>query len=635
MKNRNATSRIGRRIHTFTLIIFTLYCSLDFATCAQIAAAAPSRIKGYIRRIKHSSSELESKVIEPKICTPSNSTDETLWIAMPAWNETKGLERCLQSIQHQVNTGFANVHVVVFEDYSIDMFTEAQKKYYQDRMSVTFLSNNGQEKYGSAYGKWKLFEYIRSQAMPYEYTLIVDGDDSLADEHVIAYVYKRLKESKAWFAWGRHNGKYSEQCKPIQWKLRTSVKTIRNSIWSFCHPRMFQTHLLQHLEEKDFQRDDGNWLQKATDRPFIFKFMEMAGLDRIKYIGDQKALYNYTFDSRNGLKVFKKEVIQGDKELINNRPPSLKQNEVIHVISCIYKRKNSREFFNRLAMSKLPPGHELRIHICNNSPERQNELTSIANDVVRASSDKLSLSIDVENMGGNQGGFARFLLAQKIIQKEPGDYIIMIDDDQYVRKDTIAELYKKRQPMTYKTWFGKTWRKNDKDYWNAFPFLISRPSQRAGYRLDVTHYQYGGTGMSIIDASIFLYKELYSLEEKYKFLEDMWLSHIVNKQGWEIIRLFLFFDEEYKESVEGGQFNNLHSIKNEFFAKLNYFQCRTGKGVGEKIDKIFENETRHWSRFLKGFLTKVVVLVLLAYCLKGIFQRNRSCATPRRKSKKR
>ena len=105
--------------------------------------------------------------------------------------------------------------------------------------------------------------------------------------------------------------------------------------------------------------------------------------------------------------MFKKEVIQGDKELINNRPPSLKENEVIHVISCIYKRKNSREFFNRLAMSKLPPGHELRIHICNNSPERQNELTSIANDVVKASSDKLSLSIDVENMGGtalNRGG---------------------------------------------------------------------------------------------------------------------------------------------------------------------------------------------------------------------------------------
>lgn len=538
------------------------------------------------------------------ICESLDSTEETLWIAVPSWNNTRLLEKCLDSISSQVNTGFGNIHVVVFEDYGIDMFTDEQKQKYRNKLlQITYLANKGPEKYGSAYGKWKIFEYIRSVARPHEYTLIIDGDDTFSDVDTISYIYKRLKQTKAWFAWGRHNGKYSEQCQSLHWKMMSPYKTIRNAIWSFCHPRMFQSHLLQNLSVSDFQRDNGEWLQKATDREFIFKFMEMAGRDRIQYIGDERALYNYTFDSRNGLKVFKKEVIQGDKDLINKRPAAPRSKDVIHVISCIYNRQNTKEFLQKFSETVLPKDHELKIHICNNSPERQNELLEIAKNVERETNElELSLKIDVVDMGGNHGGFSRFLLAKQIMQTEFIEYIIMVDDDQYVRPGSIAYIYSKRQPQTYKAWFGKTWRADDRDYWTAYPFITSRPFSRASHRWDVTRYQYGGTGMSIIDANIFLYKELYELDEKYKFLEDMWLSHIVNIQRWKIIRLFLFFGEERESSING-QYVNLKETKNEFFAKLNYFQCGTGKEVLKLTNERWKKEVCVW------YLTTFFVLV--------------------------
>ena len=555
----------------------------------------------------HDSMSLRSprtETVEPEICKPSDTTtEETLWIAVPAWNQTRLLEKCLDSIASQINTGFANIHVVVFEDYSNDMFTDEQKQKYDSKLEITYLSNNGPVQHGSAYGKWELFEYIRSVAKPFEYTMIVDGDDTLADIDTISYIYKRLKESKAWFAWGRHNGKYSEQCRSLRWGVMTSKKNIRNAVWSFCHPRMFQSHLLQSLTVNDFQRDNGEWLQKATDRPFIFKFMEIAGQDRIQYIGDQKALYNYTFDSRNGLKVFKKEIIQGDKDLVNHRSPAQRSNDVIHVISCVFDRQNTQKFLSKFSKTILPKDHVLKIHICNNSPERQNELMNIAKDVERESKAvNLSLTIDIVDMGGNHGGFSRFLLAKQLVQTEFIEYFIMVDDDQYVRPGTIANIYNKREPQMYKTWFGKTWLKNDRDYWTAYPRIISRPSIRALFRWDITHYQYGGTGMSIIDANIFLYKQLYELDEKYQFLEDIWLSHIVNIQGWQIARLFLFFDEEFISSVNG-QYVNLKQIKNDFFTKINYFQCGTGAKVSREIETLRVREVVVHHIMLIGLLT--------------------------------
>ena len=49
---------------------------------------------------------------------------------------------------------------------------------------------------------------------------------------------------------------------------------------------------------------------KATDRPFIFRMLEQAGLSRIRFISG-RPLVNYTFTSDNGLMRFNRSVILG------------------------------------------------------------------------------------------------------------------------------------------------------------------------------------------------------------------------------------------------------------------------------------------------------------------------------------
>lgn len=123
-------------------------------------------------------------------CNHTIHSTETFWIAMPAWDDREGLHRALNSVHIQTNTGYRKIRVVVFEDYSTEnMFSVEEKMAYERIMNVTFLRNEVAPNKGSAYGKWVLFEWIRRHALPHEYTLVLDGDDTLADSWVVQDIH--------------------------------------------------------------------------------------------------------------------------------------------------------------------------------------------------------------------------------------------------------------------------------------------------------------------------------------------------------------------------------------------------------------------------------------------------------------
>lgn len=136
-------------------------------------------------------------------------------------------------------------------------------------------------------------------------------------------------------------------------------------------------------------------------------------------------------------------------------------------------------------------------------------------------------------------------------------------------------MYSAREPQTYKTWYGKTWLPCECSYWKPTPAIPYDPNKRFHVEPNLTTYQYGGTGMSIIDASIFLKPELFQLEEKYLFVEDMWLSYIVQLSGWKIHRLFISFmnNQRINNISLSGQYRGLANTKDEFFETLGYLQC--------------------------------------------------------------
>lgn len=123
-----------------------------------------------------------------------------------------------------------------------------------------------------------------------------------------------------------------------------------------------------------------------------------------------------------------------------------------HVLACVHTRPNTQEFLMKLLESDV--AGKLYIHICNNNAKRQAELESLASTVVKQQQQQQQhpsggvANIEIVDMGGNVGGFGRFILARQLMERMPGaaDYVIMLDDDQYVRNTTISEVYAAREP---------------------------------------------------------------------------------------------------------------------------------------------------------------------------------------------
>ena len=155
------------------------------------------------------------------------------------------------------------------------------------------------------------------------------------------------------------------------------------------------------------------------------------------------------------------------------------------------------------------------------------------------------------------------------------DYVIMLDDDQYVLPETIFNVYKHREPVTYKTWFGKNWDSDIRkpNYWHPKEMTcVKCPIYEWQYKLPhVYTWEYGGTGMSIIDAKIFKVRELYELEPKYQRIEDIWLSYMVKRVNFTIGRLKVIFMVD-KSLSSKGQWGDLKKLKQEFFEYLDYLR---------------------------------------------------------------
>ena len=504
-------------------------------------------------------------------CEHELHLSETLWIVMPTWDNPERLNAALESVMGQEKSGFTTVHVVVFgKSKSIRSFQKQASN--RMNMTVTFIqapliSSTYKMKLGPSYEKWILLEWIRKHALPHEYIFVPNGDDTLNSNGALRYFYHTLINEKPWFALGQINGEHSDRCGPPS---KLSLKRTQQLNWSFCHLQIFQSHLLHHLEKEDFHTERGLWLQNNTDLPFINKFMGLAGPKRITSL-NKRAVYNYTKTSNNSVFITPKQSIS--ERIKNLFMPTLEIPEPITIIACVYDRNNTKIFLQRLKASILDPQMVLRIHICNNNYKRQRELVDVAVSLNQAQE---SHYVTIHNMGANLGGRARFVLAQKIMKKEFLSYIMMIDDDQYVVPSTIALVYRQREPRTYKAWYGKNWdyscEGEDLKYFKPFSAGHSNPTFMYEYSKHIKSWAYGGTGMSIVDAAIFKTEELFQLDPKFYFVEDMWLSYLVTLLGWPIKRLFLQFDNAAEES-RTGQWRSLVPIKEEFFRKVENFSC--------------------------------------------------------------
>jgi len=135
---------------------------------------------------------------------------------------------------------------------------------------------------------------------------------------------------------------------------------------------------------------------------------------------------------------------------------------------------------------------------------------------------KRGLDVNLSHDGNEIFTFRRFTIGKKLA--EAGyDIVMYIDDDVAFNTQYIENSLAQYEPETYSSGYAWSFYRKGSNYYK----------HRTRVWDNKTKIHYCGTGMSMIDASIFLQDGLFNAPEGAKKIEDLWLSfYAQHTMGW-------------------------------------------------------------------------------------------------------
>lgn len=138
-----------------------------------------------------------------------------------------------------------------------------------------------------------------------------------------------------------------------------------------------------------------------------------------------------------------------------------------------------------------------------------------------------TLKIKLTHDGNEMLSFRRLTVARRAAE-DGADVVLFLDDDIIIPKDYVERCLSQYEPKKYKSGFAFTLHEKGKDY----------------YRLRTRRFDnskkihYCGTGVGMLDSSIFLEEGLYDAPEGAMGIEDLWLSYYADHVlGWELMHM--------------------------------------------------------------------------------------------------
>ena len=147
----------------------------------------------------------------------------------------------------------------------------------------------------------------------------------------------------------------------------------------------------------------------------------------------------------------------------------------------------------------------------------------VVDKVAKYFSDRLNITVSHD--GNEIHAFRRFTVGKELAQNGT-DVILFIDDDITFDSAYVETCLKQYRPKTYQSGFAWSFQNNGSDYYK--------------YRKrvkDITEkIHYCGTGISMIDASIFLDDKIFAAPKEAYLIEDLWLSYFAQHvKGWDLL----------------------------------------------------------------------------------------------------
>jgi len=204
-------------------------------------------------------------------------------VIIRGYNCQKYLSACLKSLISQSHTNW--IATVVLDAPKDGSESIACKYADKDKRIQVYVNS---KRLGLAANIWRGMKY--AEPNPEDVIVWLDADDEL-------YEYSLKKVAKAYDKNPEllvTHGSYYRQDLKRRTKMSREYKkgiSVRNQSWRGSHLKTFKYKLMEHFPKEYLKDKKGKWYMASSDVALMIPILELAGLDRVKFI--RKCIYKW------------------------------------------------------------------------------------------------------------------------------------------------------------------------------------------------------------------------------------------------------------------------------------------------------------------------------------------------------
>lgn len=214
-------------------------------------------------------------------------------IAIDTCNHEDWIEKCLNTCLTQK---YDNYEVVLVDAISTDKTFEIAQKYAGEFQSLRVYQNE------KRLPQVANFLWLNELSKPGSIVVSIDGDDWLKNSRVLQRLNDVYNSGEVWMTYGTYEEYPYRDVSFIYQPYPDEViknNGFREHRWLASHLRTWRRELLLKIDESEFKRPDGEWLDTTGDQAIMFPMLELSG-NRSRHIVEVSYVYNVANVTRDG-----------------------------------------------------------------------------------------------------------------------------------------------------------------------------------------------------------------------------------------------------------------------------------------------------------------------------------------------
>jgi glycosyltransferase involved in cell wall biosynthesis len=212
---------------------------------------------------------------------------EKIVVIIPSYNNRRWYKRNLSSVLAQDYEEFRAIYI---DDCSSDGTGQLVRQFLADHNSgnVINLIRNA-FRVGALENLYNAIHICSDD----EIVILLDGDDWLAHNGVLAKINDVYTKTNCWMTYGQYRS-WPNNMFGLSAGIPSDVietNSFRRSEWRSSHLRSFYAWLFKLIKREDLLNPNGTFYQMAGDQAIMFPMLEMSGY-RAKFIADVLYTYN-------------------------------------------------------------------------------------------------------------------------------------------------------------------------------------------------------------------------------------------------------------------------------------------------------------------------------------------------------